>query len=77
MLTDHDFCLAEIDRLTKASQSMAQDTKPKEIKRPHGSINNLQKAMGLENDRALYMNCRASFFKFIIRLDLNTNISMY
>jgi hypothetical protein len=60
-LTDHNFCLAEIDRLRKATQSMAQATKPKEIQRPLGTINNLQKAMGLENDRALYMTCRVSF----------------
>lgn len=40
---------------------MAQDTKLKEIKRPVGSITNIQKAMGLENDRALYMTCQVSF----------------
>lgn len=39
---------------------MALPTNPKEIMRPHGSIANLQKAMGLENDRPLYMNCRAT-----------------
>ena len=36
---------------------MAQDPKPKVIKRPFGPITNLQKAMGLENDRVLYMTC--------------------
>jgi len=53
---------------------MAQDTnfKPKEIKRPLGSINNLQKAMGLENDRALYMTCRVSF-SFLLFLDVDIN----
>lgn len=54
---------------------MTQDAKPKEIKRPDGSIANLQKAMGLENDRAVYMNCRVSFF-FIIYLD-STLINWY
>ena len=61
LLADHNFCLAEIDRLRKATQSMAQDTKLTEINCPHGPITNLQKAMGLKNDRALYMNCRVSF----------------
>jgi hypothetical protein len=60
-----NFVLAEIDKLRKASQSMTQDAKPKEIKRPEGSIANLQKAMGLKNDRALYMNCRVSVSSFV------------
>jgi hypothetical protein len=46
---------------------MAQDTKPKEIKRPNGAITNLQQAMGLENDRALYMSCRVSL-SFVSKL---------
>lgn len=73
-----NFYLAEIDRLRKASQSRAQDTKPKEIKRPQGSITNLQKAMGLEDDRALYMNCRVSFILhfFIIIFRFNISISI-
>jgi hypothetical protein len=45
---------------------MTQDAKPKEIKRPEGSIANLQKARGLENDRALYMNCRVSVSSFVL-----------
>ena len=74
-VADHNFCLAEIDRLRKATQSMAQDTKPKEVKRPLGSIANLQKAMGLENDRALYMTCRVSFsFLLFVFISILINI---
>ena len=47
---------------------MAQDGKLKEIKRPHGTITNLQKAMGLEDYRAIYMTCRVSFFYNIVSI---------
>ena len=54
---------------------MAQDTKLKEIKRPIGSITNIQKAMGLEDDRALYMTCRVSFsFLLFILMSILINI---
>lgn len=73
--TDDNFYLAEIDRLRKATQSMAQATKPKEIQRPLGSIINLQKAMGLENDRALYMTCRVSIlFLLFVLMSILINI---
>jgi hypothetical protein len=76
---DRNFCacLAEIDRLRKATQSMAQDAKRKEIKRPLGPITNLQEAMGLENNRAVYMNCRVSFFFLIVLSYFNINILIY
>ena len=54
---------------------MAQPANAKEIMRPHGRhLTNLQKAMGLENDRPLYMNCRVSLL-FITQLD-PTDISI-
>jgi hypothetical protein len=55
----HNFCLAEIDRLRKAQASQPNSNG---IKRPHGPIKNLQNAMGLKNDKSLYMNCRVSIF---------------
>jgi hypothetical protein len=55
----HNFCLAEIDRLRKAQASQPNSNG---IKRPPGPIRNLQNAMGLENDKSLYMNCRVSIF---------------
>jgi hypothetical protein len=55
----HNFCLAEIDRLRKAQASQPNSNG---IKRPPGPIRNLQNAMGLENDKSLYMNCRVSYF---------------
>jgi hypothetical protein len=36
-----------------------------EIKRPEGHIRDLQKAMGLEDERALYISCRVSESPFI------------
>jgi hypothetical protein len=50
--------LAEIDRLKKNQVSKAKDVT---IKRPQRTITHLQKAMGLDNNRALYMSCRVSF----------------
>ncbi|KAF8805282.1 hypothetical protein BYT27DRAFT_7213219 [Phlegmacium glaucopus] len=65
---------AEIDRLKK-SQAMAKGTTLKEIARPHGTITNLQRAMGLENDRSNYMNCQATVSDVVayagIQLDID------
>ena len=40
-----------------------------EVKRPEGVITDLQRAMGIE-DRAIYSNCRVSFFplRFLVYL---------
>jgi hypothetical protein len=54
--------IAEIDKLRKKQASMAKNAEQKSIKRPEGNITNLQKAMGLENDKALYMNCQVSLY---------------
>jgi hypothetical protein len=44
----------------REAAAAAKNSDVQEIKRPSGSIGNLQVAMGLEDDKALYMNCRVS-----------------
>jgi hypothetical protein len=45
---------------------MAKNTEHELIKRPEGIVTNLQKAMGLEDDKVLYMNCRVSFYSLLM-----------
>jgi hypothetical protein len=52
--------------LKKEQASMGKNTEQKLIKRPNGTITKLQKSMGLENDRALYMNCRVSIYSLLM-----------
>ena len=49
----------------EAAAAAAKDSDIQEIKRPDGQIGNLQEAMGLEDNKALYMNCRVSVCYFI------------
>jgi hypothetical protein len=57
--------IAEIDRLKKLEAAAKKQGLP-EIKRPDGHIKDLQKAMGLEDERAVYVSCRVSELLFII-----------
>jgi hypothetical protein len=59
-----DSSIAEIDRLKKLEAAAKKQGLP-EIKRPEGHIRDLQKAMGLEDERALYISCRVSESPFI------------
>jgi hypothetical protein len=59
-----DSSIAEIDRLRKLEAAAKKQGLP-EIKRPEGHIRDLQKAMGLEDERALYISCRVSESLFI------------
>jgi hypothetical protein len=59
-----DSSIAEIDRLKKLEAAAKKQGLP-EIKRPEGHIRDLQKAMGLEDERALYISCRVSESLFI------------
>ena len=54
-----DSSIAEIDRLKKLEAAVKNKGLP-EIKRPEGHIKDLQNAMGLEDDRTLYMSCQVS-----------------
>jgi hypothetical protein len=46
----------------KKKESAAKSKELPELKRPDGRIADLQKAMGLEDDRALYISCHVSVF---------------
>ena len=53
-----DFQIAEVDRLNKLEAAKGIDLP--EVKCPNGPIVDLQSAMGLDGDRALYITCRIS-----------------
>jgi hypothetical protein len=46
----------------KKKESAAKSKELPELKCPDGRIADLQKVMGLEDDRALYISCRVSVF---------------
>ena len=54
-----DFYIAEIDRLKK-QESAAKSKEVPELKRPDGQITDLQKAMGLDDERVVYISCHVS-----------------
>lgn len=67
-----EFPIAEVDRLKKreSAAAAAKDGGVQEIKRPNGSIRNLQEAMGLADNKALYMNCRVSVSFIALMIEL-------
>jgi hypothetical protein len=68
-----DFGIAEVDRLKKREAvAAAKIGNTEEIKRPKGAIHNLQEAMGLEDDKALYLNCRVSPSVVMFLLSFNS-----
>jgi len=44
----------------KKQESAAKSKELPELKRPAGRITDLQKAMGLDDERAVYVSCRVS-----------------
>jgi hypothetical protein len=52
-----------IDRLLKSQAAQPVKKTLEEIPRP-AKITNLQRDMGLDNDKKLYSQCRVSFFSF-------------
>ncbi len=56
----------EVNRLKKRESAASKNRTSDEVKRPKGTIVNLQNAMGLENNKSVYMNCRVSLFFFTV-----------